>query len=127
MRAWQRQIGDMAMNIRATVQRSATVPHDMIAIPGGTFRMGSDMYYPEEAPHTPENDLYLALAQVIEKSNLSAGIRRLTAAIERHSPQRAEYYLELAEALRNNGQFAHRFPAVRFSIFKSLEGLVSPS
>jgi sulfatase modifying factor 1 len=50
MRAWQRQIGNMAMNIRATVQRSATVPHDMIAIPGGTFRMGSDKYYPEEAP-----------------------------------------------------------------------------
>ncbi len=68
------------------------------------------LYYPEEAPHTAENDLYLALAQVIEKSNLSAGIRRLTAAIERHSPQRAEYYLELAEALRNNGQLAKALP-----------------
>src|SRR4051812_33387653 len=35
---------------------SPDVPHagaerpDMIRIPGGTFRMGSDKYYPEEAP-----------------------------------------------------------------------------
>jgi sulfatase modifying factor 1 len=34
----------------ATFQRSATTLHDMIAIPGGTFRMGSDKHYPEEAP-----------------------------------------------------------------------------
>ena len=26
------------------------VPAGMIAIPGGTFRMGSDQHYPEEAP-----------------------------------------------------------------------------
>jgi sulfatase modifying factor 1 len=25
-------------------------PHDMVMIPGGTFRMGSDRHYPEEAP-----------------------------------------------------------------------------
>src|SRR3981189_1539780 len=40
----------MAMDVRAAVERSATALHDMIAIPGGTFRMGSDQYYPEEAP-----------------------------------------------------------------------------
>ena len=34
----------------ATLERSATTLHDMIAIPGGTFRMGSDKHYPEEAP-----------------------------------------------------------------------------
>src|SRR5262249_37171105 len=49
-------------------------------------------YYPEHLPRTPENELCLALAQVIQRSNLSAGIARLTAAIERHPPQRAEYY-----------------------------------
>src|SRR6516162_2950203 len=27
-----------------------TAPPDMIFIPGGTFRMGSDRHYPEEAP-----------------------------------------------------------------------------
>src|SRR5437763_11043648 len=34
----------------ATVERSATTRNDMIAIPGSTFRMGSDKHYPEEAP-----------------------------------------------------------------------------
>jgi sulfatase modifying factor 1 len=43
-------LGDVAMDVVATVERSATRFHDMIAIPGGTFRMGSDKHYPEEAP-----------------------------------------------------------------------------
>lgn len=68
------------------------------------------LYYPEALPHTPENDLHLAVAQVIEKSNLNAGIKQLTAAIERHAPKRAEYYLELADALRNNGQLSKAVP-----------------
>jgi sulfatase modifying factor 1 len=38
------------MNVRATVEHSPTTLHDMISIPGGTFLMGSDKHYPEEAP-----------------------------------------------------------------------------
>ena len=35
-----------------TAQRSEGLTHpNMIWIPGGTFRMGSDRHYPEEAPH----------------------------------------------------------------------------
>src|SRR5438270_3118842 len=30
--------------------QTAPAPADMIWIPGGTFRMGSDRHYPEEAP-----------------------------------------------------------------------------
>jgi sulfatase modifying factor 1 len=30
--------------------RATLSPHDMVMIPGGTFRMGSDRHYPEEAP-----------------------------------------------------------------------------
>src|SRR5215471_14297921 len=60
------------------------------------------LYYPETLPHTPENDLDLAVAQVKQGSNLSQGIAQLSAAIEKYSPQRPEYYLELAEALQNN-------------------------
>src|SRR5262245_37114993 len=45
----------MAKSERATATRSAHTTHeapqrDMIWIPGGTFRMGSDRHYPEEAP-----------------------------------------------------------------------------
>lgn len=76
-------------------------------------------YYPAALPPTPENQLDLALAQVIEKSNLSAGIGRLTAAIARHSPQQPEYYLELAEALRENGQLAKALPFYRETVQRS--------
>ena len=44
------KLGDVAMGVVATVEGSARTLHDMIAIPGGTFRMGSDNHYPEEAP-----------------------------------------------------------------------------
>ncbi len=44
----------------ATFERSATTLQDMIVIPGGTFRMGSDNHYPEEAPaHRVTVDAFL--------------------------------------------------------------------
>jgi predicted CXXCH cytochrome family protein len=73
-------------------------------------------YYPAMLPHTLENDLYLAVAQVKQASNLAHGIEQLTAAIEKYSPQRAEFYLELAEALENNGQLAKAIAVYREAI-----------
>jgi predicted CXXCH cytochrome family protein len=67
-------------------------------------------YYPNPLPHTPENDLYMGIAQVIQGSNLALGIAQLTDAIERYRPQRPEYYLELAEAWLNNGQIVKAVP-----------------
>jgi predicted CXXCH cytochrome family protein len=55
-------------------------------------------YYPATLPSTPENELYVALAQVQQGSNLRAGIQRLEAAIARHKPARADFYYELARA-----------------------------
>jgi tetratricopeptide (TPR) repeat protein len=74
------------------------------------------LYYPEQLPHTPENDLYLAIAQVAQRSNLRDGIRQLTAAIDRYTPQRAEYYFELAEAWRDNGEFSKAIPPYQEAI-----------
>src|SRR5262245_53790767 len=37
------------MDVRATTEHSTTF-RGMSAVPGGTFRMGSDKHYPEEAP-----------------------------------------------------------------------------
>ncbi len=56
------------------------------------------LYYPPALPSTPENELYLALAQVQQGSNLEAGIPRLQKAIENYTPDRAEFYSELARA-----------------------------
>ena len=40
-----------------TLEQQAAATADMIRIPGGTFRMGSDRHYPEEAPvHSVEVD-----------------------------------------------------------------------
>ena len=55
-------------------------------------------YYPPSLPASPENELYLAVAQVQDGSNLTAGIPRLQQALERHRPARAEFYYELARA-----------------------------
>jgi predicted CXXCH cytochrome family protein len=82
------------------------------------------LYYPEKLPHTPENDLYLAIAQVNQRSNLSDGITQLTAAIERHPPSRAEYYFELAEAWRDSGELAKALPLYRESIRRNPEFVV---
>ena len=71
------------------------------------------LYYPETLPITAENELYLAVAQVKQGSGLVAGIAQLTAAIQRHAPQRAEWYLELAEAVDSNGQLAGALPWYR--------------
>lgn len=62
------------------------------------------LYYPETLPPTPENELYLAVAQVKQGSNLSEGIGRLAALLEKHPAQRAEFHFELAEALMRTGQ-----------------------
>ena len=43
--------GDLSSSTEMQVQARSPVAHaDMIRIPGGTFRMGSDQHYPEEAP-----------------------------------------------------------------------------
>jgi predicted CXXCH cytochrome family protein len=90
---------------------------DLLAEKAERHETGSDayhgpvvLYYPRELPHTAENDLYVAIAQVNQGSNLKEGIAQLTAAIARYAPQRAEYYFELAEALRDDGQLAKALP-----------------
>lgn len=80
------------------------------------YRGAVVLYYPATLPHTPENDLYLAVAQVKQGSNLTAGIAQLTAAIAKYAPRRAEFYLELAEALQNAGQLSKALPVYREAV-----------
>jgi Flp pilus assembly protein TadD len=65
---------------------------------GGGYRGEVALYYPRELPATPENELYMAVAQVKQGSNLSAGIPRLERAISEHKPDRPEFAYELAHA-----------------------------
>jgi len=67
------------------------------------------LYYPRTAPR-PEDELYLAIAQVAQKSNPDQGIAQLAAAIEKYRPERAEYYFELADAWRKGGRWDKALP-----------------
>ena len=77
----------------------------------GAYRGEVVLYYPPTLPPTPDNDLYVALAQVQQGANLAAGIAQLEQAIATHRPARAEFYYELARAhaKTNNHEAAIRW------------------
>src|SRR5262249_35472683 len=63
-------------------------------------------YRGEVVPYYPDTDadeLYAAVAQVRDGSNLDGGIQRLRQAIERRRPVQPEFYLELARAYAKSG------------------------
>lgn len=61
-------------------------------------------YYPPQLPATSDSELYLAVAQVKQFTNLKEGIPRLAAAILKRRPADAVFYFELAEAYSKIGQ-----------------------
>ncbi len=61
------------------------------------------LYFPSPHPR-PEDELYVAVAQVRDDANLQAGIPRLERAIQRLRPAQAGFYYELAEAFQKAGQ-----------------------
>src|SRR6267142_2671980 len=93
--------------------RDLTAPlNEAAALAAKDYRGEVALYYPSALPSTPQNELYLALAQVQQGSNLMAGIPRLQQAIERHNPTRAEFYYELARAYSRTADHA---AAIRWS------------
>ena len=70
-------------------------------------------YYPEPFAATPENELYLAVAQVRDQANLVDGLRRLEAAIAKSAPPQGEFYFRLGEAYRDAGRLDQAIAAYR--------------
>ncbi len=101
----QKRAGDLMAEMPERHETGANAYHGPVVL-----------YYPETLSHTPENELLLAVAQVKHGSNLTAGIPQLAAAITRYSPDRAEYYLELGQALEKNGQLAKAVPLYREAV-----------
>ena len=82
-------------------------------------------YYPHELPKDPQSELYLAIAQVSQKSNLSAGVQQLAAAIEKIHPDRVEYYLQLADAWSYSGQMEKAIPLYEEAVHRKPDSLVA--
>ena len=66
-------------------------------------------------PRTPENELYLALAQVREGNN-GNGLEPFIAAIRKYQPAQAEFYVELGDALVKAGDPARAIPVYKDAI-----------
>ena len=62
-------------------------------------------YYPTE-----QDALYSAVAQVRNQTNLTAGLPRLTSALDQSHPAQAGFYAELAQGYRASGDFTHALP-----------------
>jgi len=78
--------------------------------PGTAYRGEVVPYYPAKLAPTEESSLYLALAQILEWSNLKSGLPRLASLIETYRPKRADYYADLAEGFTAAGQPAKAMP-----------------
>ena len=62
------------------------------------------LYYPGKLEPSLESEMYLAVAQVKQFSNLQDGVRRLAKLVAEHPPTDAPIYLELAEAYEQLGR-----------------------
>lgn len=76
--------------------------------PETVYRGDVALLYPRSLG--PEDELYLAAAQVAEGANLAAGIPRLRRAIETMRPPQSGFYLELAKAYSRAKQDAQAIP-----------------
>jgi predicted CXXCH cytochrome family protein len=81
-----------------------------------SYRGKVQLYYPKALPDTPENAMYLAVAQVRDKSNLEEGIPALEKALAAAQPKTPEPYFELASALQASGQVDRAIAAYRQSL-----------
>jgi predicted CXXCH cytochrome family protein len=82
-------------------------------------------YYPDPLPKNAENELYVAIAQVRDRSNLPGGIPRLARAIDAAKPLRPEPYFELAEALRAQHQSEKAVAAYQEALHRDPEYLAA--
>ncbi len=95
---------------RRKPQRDLLAPiRETADTPKTAYRGEVAPYYPPDLV-APEDELYLAVAQVTQESNLKAGIARLERAIEKFRPENGEFYFHLAEAYWANGEAAKSLP-----------------
>jgi predicted CXXCH cytochrome family protein len=89
--------------VKPSANLLADIPerHETIA---NSYRGKVQLYYPETLPASPENEMYLAVAQIRDRSNLAEGIPRLASALNAVHSKTPEPYFELASAYQASGQ-----------------------
>jgi tetratricopeptide (TPR) repeat protein len=96
-------------DLLAPIQEKADTPET-------SYRGEVAPYYPPRLGKTVRSDLYLAVAQVMEQSNLKEGIPRLERAIASDPALGADAYFQLAEAHWKNGETAKSLPLYQEAI-----------
>jgi tetratricopeptide (TPR) repeat protein len=98
--------------VKPSADLLADIPerHETLA---NSYRGKVELYYPKALPATPENEMYLAVAQIRDRSNLAEGLPRLAAALAAVQPKTPEPYFELASAYQAAGQLDRAIAAYR--------------
>lgn len=78
-----------------------------------SYRGKVQLYYPPTLPSTAENEMYLAVAQIRDRSNLAEGLPRLAAVLDAVHPKTPEPYFELASGYQAAGQLDRALAAYR--------------
>ncbi len=101
----KRRTDDVVHAVMTDHRIQASPPAGLLAPKLERSTLADTAYRGEVVRHFPpslpgaERELYAALAQVAQGSNVAAGIARLEAAINRHKPAEAGFYFELGAAL----------------------------
>ena len=74
---------------------------------------------------TPENKLYVALAQVREDNNTQEGLAQFAAAVQTYRPARAEFYIELADAFVRANQPGKAIPLYKEALRRKPDSLAA--
>jgi tetratricopeptide (TPR) repeat protein len=102
------------------IQRRAPPAKELLAerqeipkTPATTYQGDVMRYLLDRQSLSPTDDLYNALAQVIDSSNLETGIPRLEEAIRTQHPDQPNFYIELGDALRHTDRLSDAINAYR--------------
>ncbi len=90
--------------IQRRAPRNPLAPRAELTSGRPAYRGEVVLYYPSGLPPPADGDLYVAVAQVGQGSNMERGIPQLEAAISRHQPSNAQFYFELAQAQFKSGK-----------------------
>lgn len=102
------------------IQRQPPPPGELLAqrqeipdTPPDSYRGPVKRYLLDRQASSPDDMLYDSLAQVIDSSNLEAGVPALKAQLQQHPSSRAGPYIELGDAMRHTGDINGAIDAYR--------------